>query len=82
MKRKIIVVLILLCLVVCLASCESGDECSVVLEEPKEVHRFSYESHYMSSVLCAYIITDTETGVQYLFVDGYNAGGLTVLQEG
>lgn len=27
-----------------------------------------------------YIITDTETGVQYLYVDDYRAGGLTVLQ--
>lgn len=28
------------------------------------------------------IITDNETGVQYLYVDDYNAGGLCVLQPG
>lgn len=31
---------------------------------------------------CYIIITDNETGVRYLYVDGYNSGGLTVLQEG
>lgn len=28
------------------------------------------------------IITDTETGVQYLYYKSYNSGGLTVLQPG
>lgn len=27
------------------------------------------------------IITDNETGVQYLFIDGYNSGGLCKLED-
>lgn len=46
-------------------------------------NRFTYTREYMTGWddLCAIVITDTETGQQYLFVDGYNCGGLCKLED-
>lgn len=43
--------------------------------------RFTSESFY-GPYVDYLIITDNETGVQYLYIDDYNAGGLCVLQPG
>ena len=42
--------------------------------------RFQIEEAGYGELLYAYIITDTETGVQYMFVDGHSCGGLTKLE--
>lgn len=47
----------------------------------KTTRRFTSE-HFAGVYVDYLIITDNETGVRYLYVDGYNSGGLTVLQEG
>lgn len=44
--------------------------------------RFQIEFTGRVEALELYIITDTETGVQYMFVDGVNCGSLTVLLPG
>lgn len=77
-----LVALLLLAVLLLCAGCSgvaAAEE--VTAEEPESSPRFIEEQHrgdnsfdYIS------IITDTETGVQYLYVDGYRSGGLTVLQ--
>lgn len=54
------------------------------LETYKHSDRFTVEWYYHGgrSVPDCYIITDTETGAQYLYVNSHNAAGLTVLQPG
>ncbi len=54
--------------------------CSVTQAEAEEPDRFAFDDAGHNPELRAYVITDTKTGVQYLFVDGYKCGGLTVLQ--
>lgn len=44
--------------------------------------RFQIEFAGYGEGLTAYTITDTETGVQYMFVDGVNCGGLIALLPG
>ena len=77
-----LVALLLLVLLLLLAGCSAPAAAAPEEpEEPESSPRFIEEQHrgdnsfdYIS------IITDTETGVQYLYVDGYRSGGLTVLQ--
>lgn len=55
--------------------------CAVEAAAAEKTSRFTSEKfygHYVDYL----IITDNETGVQYLFIDGYNSGGLCVLQPG
>lgn len=54
--------------------------CGVTQAEAEDPDRFTFEDEGHNSDLRAYVITDTETGVQYLFVDGYYCGSMTVLQ--
>lgn len=42
--------------------------------------RFQIEHAGCGCGLEIYTITDTETGVQYMFADDYNCGGLTKLE--
>lgn len=81
-KHNPLVALVALLLLAVLLLCA---ECSgaAAAEEPETPKRFTVESYdYLEELNVDYIniITDTETGVQYLFVDGHDSGGLTVLQ--
>lgn len=70
--------LLLLAMVLLLTSCSTPAKA----EEPENSPRFTMEYHKSDSVNIdfIFIITDTETGVRYLYVDGCYSGGLTVLQ--
>lgn len=70
----LIALILLLVLVVC--------TCTGCADEAAEVEapRFIVENIDLDFGL-AYIITDTETGVQYLFVKCVNEGGLTVMLD-
>lgn len=54
--------------------------CGATQAEAEETERFTIEN--MGGIMCAYayILTDNETGVQYLYVNGGEGGGLIVLQ--
>lgn len=49
--------------------------------QEKTIDRFDVERNTLADVDC-YIITDTLTGVQYLYAGQHGSGGLCVLQEG
>lgn len=72
------VALLLLAVLLLLTSCNTPAKA----EEPESPPRFTVEYHKADgfNLDCFCIITDTETGVQYLYVDGSYSGGLTVLQ--
>lgn len=44
--------------------------------------RLTFEEAGRNHILVAYIITDTQTGTEYLLVDLPNGGAMTVLQPG
>lgn len=72
------VALLLLTMVLLLTSCSTPAKA----EEPESASRFSIERQVRQALGSdsIFIITDTETGVRYLYVDGGYSGGLTVLQ--
>lgn len=71
--KKIVVGLIGIAIIASIALVGCGTE-AVASDEPS---RFSEENYDNSN----FIITDNETGIQYLYHDGYNAGGMTVLMD-
>lgn len=72
----IAVYLLAVILVLTLTGCGSSAEAA----EP-ESPRFVFELQENNTNLGeSYIITDTETGVQYLYIKVYNSGGLTKLE--
>lgn len=75
-----LVALLLLAVLLLLAGCSAP--AAATPEEPESSPRFTVEQHlsYGSHIDFFYTITDTETGVQYLWARDCNAGGLTVLQ--
>lgn len=54
--------------------------CGATEAKAEEPDRFTFDDAGHNFALEAFVITDTETGVQYLFVDGHNSGCMTVLQ--
>lgn len=74
MKKTILIALIL-AMALSLFACAETNEAAEV-----EAPRFIVE-HINADYFRAYIITDTETGVQYLFVNNVNEGGLTVMVD-
>ncbi len=56
--------------------------CAVPEVEGKTPERFTLEVAYRDPFMYLYIITDTETGIQYLFAKNGDGCGLTVLLEG
>lgn len=72
------VALLLLAVVLLCTSCNTPAKA----EEPESSPRFIIERQVRQElgIDFIFIITDTETGVQYIFVDGVKCGGLTVLQ--
>ena len=83
-KHNPIVALVALILMILLVlACTGCEEEEAEAAEAAEPTRFTNEAVTRgggSGWKDLYIITDTETGVQYLYVDDYRAGGLTVLQ--
>lgn len=85
MKRKhnpwvsLVALLLLVTLLVTICTGCSAAEAEAEAEA-KESDRFTIEN--MGGIMCAYayILTDNETGVQYLYVNGGEGGGLIVLQ--
>ncbi len=75
-----LVALLLLAVLLLLAGCNGT--AAAAPEEPESPLRFTVERHlsYGSHIDFFYIITDTETGGQYLWARDYYAGGMTVLQ--
>lgn len=71
--KKIVASLIGIAIIASIALVGCGTE-AVASNEP---NRFS-EEYYSGN---NYIITDNETGIQYLFHDDYKAGGMTVLMD-
>jgi ABC-type glycerol-3-phosphate transport system substrate-binding protein len=81
-KHNPLVALVALLLLAVLLLC-AGCSGVAAAEEPESPKRFTVESYaYPEDPNIEHIslITDTETGVQYIFVDGTKSGGLTVLQ--
>lgn len=81
-KHNPLVALVALLLLAVLLLC-AGCSGAAAAEEPETPKRFTIESYeYLEELSIDYItiITDTETGVQYIYVDGPYSGGLTVLQ--
>lgn len=54
--------------------------CGATEAEAEEPDRFTVENVVDTITVSAYVLTDKETGVQYLYVDGGDGGGLIVLQ--
>ena len=73
-----LVALLLLALLLLLAGCSAP----AAAEEPESSPRFiiEYAENDTPEAYGVRIITDTETGTQYLYVKCANSGGLTVLQ--
>lgn len=71
-----------LLLVILLTACTAHEMDPTAATEDEPAPRFTVERIDSTGSGTCYIITDTETGVQYLyFTKGYG-GGLTVLQPG
>lgn len=84
MNRKAnpyVAIIAALVLVVILLVCNG---CGNSTAAQTEGERFTVEGVGSDDMLItsidAYIVTDTETGVQYLYVYNYRGGGLTVMQ--
>lgn len=81
-KHNPLVALVALLLLAVLLLC-AGCSGVAAAEEPETPKRFTVESYeYLDELGVDYInvITDTETGVQYIFVDSCYSRGLTKLQ--
>ena len=77
------VIALVLLFVILLFSCAGCETDATAATEEKTAARFTAEHIETDGPGVCYIITDTETGVQYLFFSiGDGRGGLTVLQTG
>jgi hypothetical protein len=77
-----LVALLLLAVLLLLIGCSAPAAAEeVTVAEPESSPRFIIEHSGMLGSITQYsIVTDTETGVQYLYIKSANSGGLTVLQ--
>lgn len=81
MKRKHnpwISLVALLLLVTLLVTVCTG--CAVTEAEAEETYRFTVDNSQLGYGINLYVITDNETGAQYLFAESGRGVGLTVLQ--
>lgn len=81
-KHNPVVALVALALLAVLLFC-AGCDSTTEAAEPETSPRFIVEvadAKTRGAHQHVEIITDTETGVQYIFIKSANAGGLTVLQ--
>lgn len=73
----LVALVLLVVLVVC--TCTGCTDVTEAEEPPRfKVERMTNDTHRFNT----YIITDTETGVQYLYIGGDRQGGITKLEEG
>ena len=79
-NATVILIALLLCALVFVFAAGCSDQTAATEPEPEPVDRFDTESVYCDFNNHFYIITDHETGVQYLFVDGYQGVGVTKLE--
>ena len=73
-KHNPLVALVALLVLALLVGCTSDDEAKTTSE------RFHFEHMESNSPKAVYIITDKETGVQYIYISDSYGSGLTVLQ--
>ena len=81
-KHNPVVALVALALLAVLLLC-AGSDSTTEATEPKTTPRFIVEvadAKTLGNDQHVDIITDTETGMQYIFIKSGNGGGLTVLQ--
>lgn len=79
---SLVALLLALLLVIICAGCGVTTETPEPGEPAEKSGRFTYEiAAWMPMVGNAYIITDHDTGVEYLVVGGSQGMGMTVLQE-
>lgn len=69
----VLVAMLVMVLTGCGPRSESGSE-------TEEEYRFSKEKVYYDTFSAIYLITDKETGKQWVFVHGGNAGGLVAYE--
>lgn len=64
-------------------TCTGCTDAEAAERETEPAPRFTYEREDAdrSDIDAVFIITDTHTGVQYLYIDGYRAGGLCKLED-
>lgn len=82
-SASLVGLLLLLCIILVMFSGCSSDytnDKNAYMEEATEHQRFSVEYFNISSHSSAHIITDNETGEQYLFYKFGSQGGLTKLE--
>lgn len=90
MRRKsnpwvaLVALILLLVLIVCCSSCESSTDAAEI-DTAEDAPRFIIEEASVAGQSTALysriaIITDTETGVQYIVFKGSNGAGITKLE--
>lgn len=79
MKEKLIEILAIALFAVFIVWLAGGFSAEAVNADLASV-RFSAESFKIDGATYGYVITDNSTGQQYLYIDGYGAGGLTKLE--
>ena len=87
MRRKhnpyvALVALLLLALIVSWICSGCHAEVAAATEPTEPTYRFAVDNAPTSGTYAAYIITDTETGVQYLFFRNGYCGGICKLEVG
>ena len=76
-------VALLLAAIILVLTCTGCTTAAAAETETKPTARFVYEwAGWGPDAGTLYIITDTETGVQYLTWENYNGAAMTVLQPG
>lgn len=76
------ILLLLIILAFACTGCTGCTDAEAAERETEPAPRFTYEREdaRRSDIDSVFIITDTHTGVQYLYIDGYRAGGLCKLE--
>ena len=91
MKKLIVLILVFAILMLTCSGCSSAAAAAAAaatagdpLTTYKHSDRFTVERYYYGdrTMPDCYVITDTETGTQYLACTWHNSAGLTVLQPG
>jgi hypothetical protein len=84
MKKILAIIICTLILAFSLTACCGPDSAEAAVEEHNRfmvIEDVKIESAYMDGNSCAYTLVDQETGVCYLFVDGYESVTVTVMLD-
>lgn len=82
-SASLVALVLLLCMILVMfsgCSSDDGNDKNAYVEGAAEYQRFSVEYFNIASYSSAHIITDNETGAQYLFYKFGSQGGLTKLE--